>query len=187
MSLRPTGCGLSIRLQVDHNVTDYIATLYSALSRLSSWGQVYRWQSSWLFRSCRGRLRCGAFLYSSRRIASLLVRAACATGDQVAITPSRHFSTLDLMSLPRDHSAISEGSTPIARTTHRRILTTIPRLSVRRGFRGCLRSFLETVVMAFAQTSDVSANPVCPGVNCKHEFWRSVVPIGTTATVEARG
>jgi hypothetical protein len=68
-----------------------------------------------------------------------------------------------------DHSAISEGRMPIARTTHLRILTTVARLSVRRGLRGSLRSFLATVAMPFPQTSDVSDNPVCPGVNCKHE------------------
>jgi hypothetical protein len=68
------------------------------------------------------------------------------------------------------YSAISDGSTPIARTKHLRILITVPRLSVRRGFRVCLRSFFATVVTAFAQISDVSANPVWPGVNCRHEF-----------------
>lgn len=69
-----------------------------------------------------------------------------------------------------NYSVISAGSTPIARTTYLKILITVLRLSVRRGLRGCLRSFLATVVIAFAQASDVSDNPVWPGVSWRHAF-----------------
>jgi len=39
--------------------------------------------------------------------------------------------------------------------------------------------------MPFPQTSDVSANPVCPGVNCKHQQIRRGVHRSTRELEEA--
>lgn|SRR5271157_111755 len=84
-------------------------------------------------------------------------------------------------------SAISDGSTPIPRTTHLAILQIAPRLSFLSWYRGGRRLALGTQLMPLAHISDVSPNPVSPGFNRRQGELESVVDKGTTRTVAARG